>query len=99
MENKLKIKQLLLSDDETDWTLGIMLMIGNNITVKDMMNELYPIEITLAAWVEAFDTKGKRLYHKGYCGYRRVRYDLNQIRASSNYLLLTNYNKCKNEIN
>ncbi len=95
MENKLKIKQLLLSDDETDWTLGIMLMIGNNITVKDMMNELYPF----SAREKAFVNEGKRIYHKGYCGYRRARYNLNQIRASSNYLLLTNYNKCKNEIN
>lgn len=98
MENKLKIKQLLLSEDEDNWTLGVMLMIGNGVTVEDMMDELYPVEIMASDRVKAFNEFGKRIYHKGYCGYRRFNYELNVLRASSRYLLLINYKKLKNEI-
>ena len=78
-----KIKQLLQSEDKNNWTLGVMLMIGSNVTVEDMMNELYPVEKNRCEERMRFDLDTTREhYHLGYCGIIQWYCYLTSFRAS-----------------
>ncbi len=93
----LKIKQLLLNDDEANWTLGVIMMINENVTVDKLINELYPDETDV--YIRELWSGVESRFYKGYCGYTSCSYELLKIKRSSHYRLLILYNKIKNELN